>query len=283
LKPGIFLIVSSASLAIFFSFLYFLDTTEFFLTLLENSGGEKMAEQNKLAPLDEDWERALAVVAHPDDLEYGAASAVARWTSQDKYVGYLLATRGEAGIDSMPPAETGPLRQQEEITSAGLVGVRDVEFLDYTDGVIEYGLPLRRDIARSVRKHRPDVLITLNFELTWGGTILNMADHRWLGLAVLDGARDAGNRWIFPELIDEGLQPWDGVKKVLVAGSANPTHGVDVTDFLDRGIASLQAHRAYIENLSGDFNPESFLRNNAADTGKRFGCKYAVAFEEITI
>jgi hypothetical protein len=69
LKPGIFLIVSSASLAIFFSFLYFLDTTEFFLTLLENSGGEKMAEQNKLAPLDEDWERALAVVAHPDDLE----------------------------------------------------------------------------------------------------------------------------------------------------------------------------------------------------------------------
>jgi len=73
------------------------------------------------------------------------------------------------------------------------------------------------------------------------------------------------------------------VKKVLVAGSANPTHGVDVTDFLELGIASLKAHRAYIENLSGDFNPESFLRNNAAATGKRFGCKYAVAFEVITI
>jgi hypothetical protein len=84
-----------------------------------------------------------------------------------------------------------------------------VEFLDYADGVIEYGLPLRRDIARSVRRHRPEVLITLNFELTFGGTILNMADHRWLGLAVLD----AGNRWIFPELREEGLQPWDGVKK----------------------------------------------------------------------
>ena len=242
-----------------------------------------MTEQNKLTPLNEDWERALAVVAHPDDLEYGAASAVARWTSQDKYVGYLLATRGEAGIDAMPPAEVGPLREQEEIASAGLVGVQDVEFLDYADGVIEYGLPLRRDIARAVRQHRPEVLITLNFELTFGGTILNMADHRWLGLAVLDAARDAGNRWIFPELLEEGLQPWSGVKKVLVAGSANPTHGVDVTDFLDRGIASLKAHRAYIENLSGDFNPESFLRNNAAATGKRFGCKYAVAFEVITI
>lgn len=242
-----------------------------------------MAEPKKLTPLDENWQRALAVVAHPDDLEYGAASAVARWTSQDKFVGYLLATRGEAGIDRMPPAEAGPLREQEEINSARLVGVRTVEFLDYADGVIEYGLPLRRDIARAVRRHRPEVLITLNFELTWGGTILNMADHRWLGLAVLDAARDAANRWIFPELLDEGLQPWDGVKKVLVAGSANPTHGVDVTDFLDWGIASLQAHRVYIENLAGDFKPESFLKNNAAAAGKALGCKYAVAFEVITI
>ena len=183
----------------------------------------------------------------------------------------------------MPPSEVGPLREQEEINSAHLVGVDTVEFLDYPDGVIEYGLPLRRDIARSVRRHRPEVLITLNFELTWGGTILNMADHRWLGLAVLDAARDAGNRWIFPELLDEGLQPWDGVKKVLVAGSANPTHGVEVTEFIDQGIASLQAHQAYIENLSGDFEPDSFLKQNAASTGKRFDCKYAVAFEVITI
>lgn len=242
-----------------------------------------MAEQNKLTSLDENWQRALAVVAHPDDLEYGAASAVARWTSQGKDIGYLLATRGEAGIDTMPPAEVGPLREQEERNSAHLVGVRTVEFLDCVDGVIEYGLPLRRDIARAVRRQRPEVLITLNFELTWGGTILNMADHRWLGLAVLDAARDAANRWIFPELLDEGLQPWNGVKKVLITGSANATHAVDVTEFIDLGIASLQAHRAYLENLSGDFNPDSFLRQNAAATGERYGCEYAVGFEVITI
>ncbi len=77
-----------------------------------------MAEQKKLAPLDEDWKRALAVVAHPDDLEYGAASAVARRTSQGKHVGYLLATRGEAGIDTMPPTKAGALREQEERTRA---------------------------------------------------------------------------------------------------------------------------------------------------------------------
>jgi len=122
-----------------------------------------MAGQKNLKPLDENWERALAVVAHPDDLEYGAASAVARWTSQGKQVNYLMVSRGEAGIDSMPPEETGPLREEEERVSAGLVGVETVEFLDYQDGVIEYGLPLRRDIARVIRRHRPNVLVTLNF------------------------------------------------------------------------------------------------------------------------
>jgi LmbE family N-acetylglucosaminyl deacetylase len=242
-----------------------------------------MAIKKDLKPLDENWERALAVVAHPDDLEYGAASAVARWTAQGKQVSYLMVSRGEAGIDSMPPEETGPLREEEERVSAHLVGVETVEFLDYQDGVIEYGLPLRRDIARAIRRHRPNVLVTLNFQLTFGGPELNMADHRWVGLAVLDAARDAANRWIFTELLQEGLQPWGGVKTVCIFGSPKADHAVDVTDYLDKGIASLKAHKAYIENLSGDFDPEAFLRNNASATGNRFGCSYAVGFEVMKI
>jgi LmbE family N-acetylglucosaminyl deacetylase len=112
-----------------------------------------MDEPLQLTPLPEDWHTALAVVAHPDDLEYGAASAVARWTSQGKQVSYLLVTRGEAGIDAMDPAQVGPLREAEERRSARAVGVHGVEFLDYRDGMIEYGLPLRRDIARAIRRH----------------------------------------------------------------------------------------------------------------------------------
>jgi len=242
-----------------------------------------MGIEKNLKPLDENWERALAVVAHPDDLEYGAASAVARWTAQGKQVSYLMVSRGEAGIDSMPPEETGLLREEEERVSARLVGVETVEFLDYQDGVIEYGLPLRRDIARAIRRRRPDVLVTLNFQLTFGGPELNMADHRWVGLAVLDAARDAANRWIFPELLQEGLQPWGGVKTVCIFGSPKADHAVDVTDYLDKGIASLKAHKAYIENLSGDFDPEAFLRNNASATGNRFGCSNAVGFEVMKI
>src|SRR3954471_23681365 len=105
---------------------------------------------DELAPVPEDWQTALAVVAHPDDLEYGASGAIARWTAQGKTVKYLLACRGEAGIDSMPPEEAGPVREREQIASAAVVGVRSVEFLDHQDGVMTYGLPLRRDIAAAI-------------------------------------------------------------------------------------------------------------------------------------
>ena len=93
-----------------------------------------MAEESKLLPMPEDWTKALAVAAHPDDLEYGAASAIARWTSQGKEVVYLLVTRGEAGISSMSPKIVGPLREEEERRSAAAVGVDVVEFLDHPDG-----------------------------------------------------------------------------------------------------------------------------------------------------
>jgi LmbE family N-acetylglucosaminyl deacetylase len=241
---------------------------------------EKMTD---LQNLPEDWERALAIVAHPDDLEYGAASAVARWTSQGKEISYLLVTRGEAGIDSMPPEEVGPLREAEQRRAAEIVGVRNVDFLDYRDGTIEYGLDLRRDMSRIIRRRRPNILISLNYHLTWGGVVLNMADHRWVGLAVLDAARDAGNRWIFPELLEEGLEPWNDVKMVCMSGSPRPTHAVDVTPYLDKGVASLKAHQDYIENLGGDFDPETFLRESASGTGKSIGCEYAVSFEVIQI
>ena len=99
-------------------------------------------EQAPIAMMAEDWQTALAIVAHPDDMEYGAAAAVAKWTAQGKKVVYVMASRGEAGINDMHPDEVGPLRSQEEIDAARVAGVDVVEFLDHKDGVIEYGLPL---------------------------------------------------------------------------------------------------------------------------------------------
>jgi len=242
-----------------------------------------MRPSQPLAMLPEDWQTALAIVAHPDDLEYGAASAVARWTTQGKHVNYLLVTSGEAGIDALPPEQAGPLREAEERRGARVVGVETVDFLGYPDGVVEYSLALRRDISRYLRRYRPDILVTINHHLTWPGHGLNMADHRWVGQAVLDAARDAGNRWIFPELLDEQLEPWPGVRMVCLHDSPHPTHAVDVTDYIDRGIASLQAHQTYLSHLAQDFDPEAFLRQTAREASEQCGYDYAVTFEVIVI
>jgi LmbE family N-acetylglucosaminyl deacetylase len=234
-----------------------------------------------LEPLDESWERALAVVAHPDDLEFGPAAAIARWTAQGKHVTYCMVTSGEAGIDSMSPEETRKVREEEQRASAALVGVDTVEFLGLPDGVLEYGVPLRKRIAREVRRHRPDVVVTNNFRSTWdGATALNQADHIATGRATLDAVRDAANRWIFPELADEGLEPWAGTHQVWAAGSPEARHGVDTTDSFDLGVASLRAHAVYLRGLgSGDFDPAEFLEGMSRAAGSRLGVTHAATFE----
>ena len=229
-----------------------------------------------MQPMDERWNRAVAVVAHPDDLEYGMASAVARWTAQGKHVTYVMATRGEAGIAGMTPAQAAPLREEEQRRSAAVVGVHEVEFLDHRDGAVEYGLALRRDVASALRRLRPEIVFTLNFAMTWGDEGgLNHADHRVVGLATLDACRDAANGWVFPDAGD----PWGGVRGVFVAGMASPTHYVDVSSTIDLGVASLREHRAYIEGLGTDFDPDEFLKNIAGYGGMAAGCEYAVLLQ----
>ena len=232
-----------------------------------------------LETVPEDWDRALAIVAHPDDMEYGAASAVARWTEQGKTVVYTLVTSGEAGIDGMDPDEARRVREAEQVASAAVVGVDVVEFLGGADGMLEYGLPLRRSLAAAIRRHRPEIVITSNFRESFGPGMLNQADHIAVGRATLDAARDAANRWVFRDLLDEGLQPWGGVKAVLAAGSPLATHGVDITETLIKGIESLKAHDAYLSGLSQQMDPEEFLESFARMTGARMGCRFGVSFE----
>ncbi|MFK0294453.1 PIG-L deacetylase family protein [Streptomyces sp. NPDC090442] len=244
------------------------------------------AAVSSLHPMPDDWQRALAVVAHPDDLEYGAAAAIAEWTDAGREIGYLLVTRGEAGIDGLAPPACATLREAEQRAAAAHVGVRRVEFLDgHRDGVIEAGTALRRDLAAAVRRHRPELLLTLNHRDTWFGTHWNTPDHRVVGRAVLDAAADAGNRWIFPELADtDGLDPWPGVRWTAVAGSPRPTHAVEVGPGVPRAIASLAAHATYLAALvAPDQDPHAyasdFLDRSLRTAAARHRGRPAVLFE----
>jgi len=237
-----------------------------------------MTERPELEPLDEGtFETVLCVVAHPDDLEYGTAAAVDKWVRAGKTVTYLLATRGEAGIDTMPPEQAGPAREQEERDGAARVGVHVVEFLDgFTDGVVEYGLPLRRAIAREIRIRKPDLLVTTTYADRFPGGFVNQADHRAVGLAVVDAKADAGNRWIFRDLLDEGHEPWQ-VARLLVVADSDPTHFVDVSDHFDAAVASLSAHDAYLTALGPDYpTPPDLLGTILGGAAEVVGVPYSL-------
>jgi LmbE family N-acetylglucosaminyl deacetylase len=206
-----------------------------------------------LQPFGDDFQSVLCVVAHPDDIEYGTSAAVATWTAAGKTVTYFLLTRGEAGIDTMHPSEAAGVREQEERDGAEVVGVTEVDFGNHQDGVVEYGIALRRDIAREIRRRRPDVVVTGSYGDRFGNGMVNQADHRAVGLATLDAVADAGNRWIFPELVDEGLEPWAGVRRLCFAGPPTGTHFVDVGGQFERSVQSLEAHHAYNDALPDTF------------------------------
>ncbi|MDZ5077063.1 PIG-L deacetylase family protein [Nesterenkonia sp. HG001] len=214
--------------------------------------------------------RVLCVAAHPDDLEYGASTAVARWTARGAKVSYLLLTAGEAGMRSRDPEEVAALRSAEQRRACDIVGVEDLVILDLPDGMLQADLDTRRLIARRIRQVRPDVVVTQPWELKveWG---LNHADHRAAGIAVVDAVRDADNPWVFRELLEqERLEPW-GAKELIVVG-AEPTHLVDVTgEPLEKGIASLQAHQEYLAELGGDFDVRGMLEGFTAELGASAG------------
>lgn len=226
---------------------------------------------------DEDFRRVLCVVAHPDDVEYGTSAAVARWTSRGVEVAYLLLTGGEAGMQR-PPEETRVLRAGEQRAACDAVGVRALTVLDHPDGMLVYSLDLRRDIAREIRRFRPDVVVTGSWDVEFVAG-LNQADHRAAGLACADAVRDADNTWVFPELAaQEGLAKW-GATWLLVSGDNRPTHGVDVSgEPVERGIASLEAHAGYLGDLSGHPSPRELIGGVTAAAGRALGVANAVLF-----
>ena len=236
-----------------------------------------------LEPLEGPFSSVLCVVAHPDDIEYGTAAAVNRWVGEGAIVSYFLLTRGEAGIDTMHPDEAARVREEEERESARRVGVETVDFGDHSDGAIEYGVPLRRDIARAIRQHRPDLVVGQSWGERFGGGMVNQADHRAVGLATLDAVADAGNRWLHTDLVGEGFEPWGGVKAIAVAGSPTPTHFVDVSgEHFEASVHSLEAHAAYNAALPPEFPaPRELLGMILGGGGQAAGVEHAALFDVI--
>ena len=197
---------------------------------------------------DPDIRRALVVVAHPDDVDFGTAGTIATLTAQGVDVAYCLVTSGDAGGDesTLTNDERAALREHEQRAAAHEVGVSDLTFLGYPDGKVEVTLDLRRDIARVIRRHQPDLVIAQSPERNWERIFASHPDHLAAGEATLRAVYpDARNPHAFPELLDFGYRP-HRVAQVWLASSSAPTMAVDITETFDRKIAALSQHESQV-------------------------------------
>ena len=226
--------------------------------------------------------RELAVAAHPDDIDFGAAGTIARWVNEGWDVRYLIVTSGQKGVQDAlaAPHAFGALREREQRAAAAVVGVSDVTFLRHMDSEVVYGPALLKDIAREFRRHRPHRLVSMDPQILPTDFFVNHPDHRHVGTATLDVTMTSGTTAaIFPELqTEEGLPPWRELEETWLMGPAGGPTVVDVSATFERKIEALRAHASQI----GEWDVAHFIGERLAERGRPHGYAYAESFRVIS-
>lgn len=227
-------------------------------------------------------ERALVIFSHPDDAEFGAASAIAALTAANVRVDYVVTTDGGKGTEdaAVTPEMLAATRIAEQRAAADVLGVQEIVHLGYPDGYLLPSLDLRRDITRQLRRFRPDLVITQNPQRRLDhNPFIGHPDHLATGEATLAAVYPAArDRLNFPELLDEGLEPWK-VRQVLLTGVEEPNLWLDVSDSFDTGLRALLCHVSQI----GDRDVETRMRERARMIGEPQGIGMAQAFLSIIL
>jgi LmbE family N-acetylglucosaminyl deacetylase len=228
-----------------------------------------------------EFKRARVVFAHPDDAEFLCGGTVALWTRAGTEVGYVCATDGSAGWNGpdRERREIAAIREGEMRDAAGVLGVSSVEYLGYADGSLEASLELRRAVSREVRRFRPDVIVAPDPSMLWSGRrYINHPDHRAIGEAVLAVvACDAPTRPQFPELLDQGLEPFEVPALWLATGSGDGDRIVDIGDVIDVKVKAVKAHASQMENMR-ETDVDGRMREWAADVARKADMEYGEAF-----
>lgn len=226
--------------------------------------------------------RALVVTAHPDDMEFGCAGTLALWSDRGADITLCIATDGSTGTQDheLVGDRLARVRKEESRAAADIVGIGELVWLDHRDGYVQYTLDLRRDIARVFRTYRPHRFVVLDPTPTVEDRFINHPDHRAIGQASLDVSMTAGTTpGHFPELLDEGLLPWRGLRELWIAGPGRMPHLVDITSTIDRKIEALARHRSQVGEDSGEI--AAFVRRYTSELGAAAGYDHAESFRVI--
>jgi len=230
---------------------------------------------------------AMAIVAHPDDAEFGCAGTVAKWANEGWDVYYVLCTDGGSGgpdeaTEITPEARQQgiTLREQEQRAAAEILGVKDVIFLGYPDGELQPNLALRRDLVRLLRTYRPTRVICQSPDRNWEGQLRIPAyhpDHLAAGQAALSAIYPASqNPWDFVELFnDEGLRPHK-VSEIYIMMAPVLNHGVNISSTIEQKRNALLAHKSQLGEPSVEM--QQFLQEWSTGIGKKYGFEHGEEF-----
>ena len=229
-----------------------------------------------------EYKKAMVVVAHPDDAEYGCSGTVAQWCRKGWEVVYVLCTDGSKGSDdpNMTPERLTEIRYNEQEDAAKILGLKAVEYLGYPDAYLTPSLELRKDITREIRRHKPDVLITTApFRTLVQNYGSSHPDHFAAGEATLSSVYPtARDRLTFPELLEEGFEPHK-VREVWVMSREDADHFNDIPEEdMETALKALAAHTSQVP-------PEAIERVRAwkSENGKKHNMKYAESFRTFTL
>ena len=191
---------------------------------------------------------ALAVVAHPDDVEFNFGGTVALWIQDGWRVVYVIVTRGDKGSadPAMSSERLATLRAEEQRAAAAYLGAAGVEFLGYEDSALEPTQALRRDIARQIRRHRPQRLLVTDPAELYTSRYIQHPDHLAVAHATLAATYAARDRLTMPELLAEGLAP-HAVAEVYINTGRDADTFVDITAVMERKKQALRLHASQVE------------------------------------
>jgi LmbE family N-acetylglucosaminyl deacetylase len=236
-----------------------------------------MNEEKEFTP-----QTAMSIHAHPDDQEFTVGGTLAKWAAAGCEIISVTITSGDAGCntpdkDGSYKPVLGQLREGEQSAANETLGIQTSIFLRYPDGELEPTIPLRKELARLIRIHKPDVVVTGDPQgVFYGSGYINHPDHRAAAQSALYATfPSAGTRLIFTDLLEAGYEPHN-VKRVYIHGSEKPDTWVDIGATMDKKIAALKKHVSQV----GEWEEmEKVIRDWAAEDGKEHGMAYAESYK----
>ncbi len=227
-------------------------------------------------------ESAMAIVAHPDDIEFSCAGTLARWANNGARISYVICTSGDVGFDepNMTKEKAAQIREAEQLAAADIVGASEVIFLHEPDGLLQPTIELRKKLVREIRRFQPEVVMCGDPTIVWAGNdYINHPDHRAAATAALDATFPAaGQPQLFEELAHEGLLAHKP-RKVYVTSWRGADYFVDIEETIEIKIDALRAHKSQMK----DWDPEDFIRKWAAESGEGKEMTYAEGFRVVTL